>query len=119
MNTTEIISSTVEMVGTEKQIAWAQDIRHEKMWDWDHESGRGHDGWRECERPKFGKVRNNADEFAAEIFAITDAKWWIDNRTITIGALVGNAVRDHMLALVTGGMTKEEAVASVSPEATA
>ena len=64
--------------GTEKQVAWANDLRNKAIRDFDE--------YRE-EMKRQGKKDNaGCDVYRAWLANHTEAKWWIDNRfEISIG----------------------------------
>jgi len=65
--------------GSEKQIAWAQDIRALFVKIWAIEKDRN-----------FGPYEDEKDlmeKAGQKIFAITDAKWWIDTRNSSVALM--------------------------------
>lgn len=85
----ELANTTPELpalVGSDKQIAWADTIRAEviirsKKWVDDKEKGIEGRTFSTAEQNQINQMRKYFAETIADLESQTSAKWWIENRT--------------------------------------
>ena len=99
----EVENIMVELKGSEKQIAWAEKIRDEKMEDWKKEQ----EDLKDAENKKY------ADELTAaaeRIFSVENASNWIDMRNASIVRLARMDMKKQLM-LVAHYIADEKAFA--------
>ena len=69
------------LVGSPKQIAWAETIRGNKMQELDEELARN------------GALSDAGKTAVAKLHGIADAKWWIDNRGMLAMSMLASAYK--------------------------
>lgn len=84
------------LTGSDKQIAWATDIRSKALANLD-------EWWLTMKLPTFAEISRTAAQaryegFVAKLVARTDSKFWIDNQEINHYVVFGAAERWLKLA---------------------
>lgn len=100
------------LVGSEKQIAWAEDIRNEWIHKFETEDARlserlnlherlraeGQSEWESAEAmavdARIERERENLKGLQSRILQDTSAKSWIDHRSLSIGALYSRIYKE-------------------------
>ena len=86
----EVENVMVELRGSKKQIAWAEDIRNEKMEDWKKEQ----ENLKDAENKKYVAELTAAAE---RIFSVENASNWIDMRNHSIISLARADMKKQLM----------------------
>lgn len=89
-NIKEVENIMVELKGSKKQVAWAEDIRKEKMKDWKKEQ----ENLKDAENKKYVAELTAAAE---RIFSIKNASNWIDMRNHSIISLARADMKKQLM----------------------
>jgi hypothetical protein len=73
-----MIDTAAVLTGSDKQVAWATEIRAKLVGDWNDHLIRGRSEY--AGRPELAEIEANAAKIAAVLNAKTDARFWIDAR---------------------------------------
>ena len=88
----EVENVMVELKGSKKQVAWAEDIRKEKMKDWKKEQ----EDLKDVENKKYAAELTAAAE---RIFSVESASNWIDMRNASIIRLARMDMKKQLMLI--------------------